>query len=70
VESSAQRKRGRTRHEAVAANSGFADSNPIRLVTDRTAFVLESIVFVAPGVLILAASWYHCSQSLGRKKIS
>jgi hypothetical protein len=64
------RQRGRTLREAVAANSGFADSNPIRLVTDRTASALESIVFVAPGVLILAASWYRCSQSLGRKKIS
>uniref|UniRef100_A0A804QAX6 Cysteine proteinase 2 n=1 Tax=Zea mays TaxID=4577 RepID=A0A804QAX6_MAIZE len=34
---------------AAAANSGFADSNPIRPVTDRAASALESTVFAALG---------------------
>jgi cathepsin H len=33
----------------AAANSGFADSNPIRPVTDRAASALESTVFAALG---------------------
>lgn len=34
---------------AAAAKSGFADSNPIRPVTDRAASALESTVFAALG---------------------
>jgi cathepsin H len=33
----------------TATNSGFANSNPIRPVTDRVASALESTVFVALG---------------------
>lgn len=34
---------------AAAAKSGFAESNPIRPVTDRAASALESTVFAALG---------------------